>query len=295
MVTGDNINTARAIATKCGILLPGEDFLCLEGKEFNRLIRNEKGEVGEQPWVLLCSGWGWSFRQPQQGKVLNPSRFSSSPWISMAGPSACWDPQPAQAQGCAGAWRQRCCPCQGLFSGAAEGFWGVPSPLHMCLVLQVEQEQLDKIWPKLRVLARSSPTDKHTLVKGEHLPAAAPQSVSSCSAPVLLRHNLCLIFSELLVSVSGIIDSTIGEQRQVVAVTGDGTNDGPALKKADVGFAMVRTGGGVSPRAAFTLRGEKPAACLDILNMEIVSGPVKLFSKSTGWLKKKKNFFGSLI
>lgn len=47
MVTGDNINTARAIATKCGILLPGEDFLCLEGKEFNRLIRNEKGEVGE--------------------------------------------------------------------------------------------------------------------------------------------------------------------------------------------------------------------------------------------------------
>lgn len=45
MVTGDNINTARAIAIKCGIIHPGEDFLCLEGKEFNQRIRNEKGEV----------------------------------------------------------------------------------------------------------------------------------------------------------------------------------------------------------------------------------------------------------
>uniref|UniRef100_A0A6I8N0C3 Calcium-transporting ATPase n=1 Tax=Ornithorhynchus anatinus TaxID=9258 RepID=A0A6I8N0C3_ORNAN len=122
MVTGDNINTARAIAAKCGIIQPGEDFLCLEGKEFNRRIRNEKGEV-------------------------------------------------------------------------------------------IEQERLDKIWPKLRVLARSSPTDKHTLVKG-------------------------------------IIDSTIGEQRQVVAVTGDGTNDGPALKKADVGFAMGIAGTDVAKEAS---------------------------------------------
>ena len=59
------------------------------------------------------------------------------------------------------------------------------------------------MWPQLRVLARSSPTDKHTLVKG-------------------------------------IIDSQIEGASEVVAVTGDGTNDGPALKKADVGFAMVR-------------------------------------------------------
>ncbi|XP_052465792.1 plasma membrane calcium-transporting ATPase 2 isoform X3 [Carassius gibelio] len=121
MVTGDNINTARAIATKCGILQPGEDFLCLEGKDFNQQIRNDRGEV--------------------------------------------------------------------------------------------EQERLDKVWPKLRVLARSSPTDKHTLVKG-------------------------------------IIDSTVGETRQVVAVTGDGTNDGPALKKADVGFAMGIAGTDVAKEAS---------------------------------------------
>uniref|UniRef100_A0A3Q1JET9 Calcium-transporting ATPase n=1 Tax=Anabas testudineus TaxID=64144 RepID=A0A3Q1JET9_ANATE len=121
MVTGDNINTARAIAAKCGIIHPGDDFICLEGKDFNRRIRNEKGEI--------------------------------------------------------------------------------------------EQERIDKIWPKLRVLARSSPTDKHTLVKG-------------------------------------IIDSSITEQRQVVAVTGDGTNDGPALKKADVGFAMGIAGTDVAKEAS---------------------------------------------
>ncbi|XP_034388457.1 plasma membrane calcium-transporting ATPase 2 isoform X5 [Cyclopterus lumpus] len=121
MVTGDNINTARAIAIKCGIIHPGEDFLCIDGKEFNRRIRNEKGEV--------------------------------------------------------------------------------------------EQERIDKVWPKLRVLARSSPTDKHTLVKG-------------------------------------IIDSTATDQRQVVAVTGDGTNDGPALKKADVGFAMGIAGTDVAKEAS---------------------------------------------
>ncbi|KAF6719545.1 Plasma membrane calcium-transporting ATPase 3 [Oryzias melastigma] len=121
MVTGDNINTARAIAAKCGIIHPGDDFICLEGKEFNRRIRNEKGEI--------------------------------------------------------------------------------------------EQERIDRIWPKLRVLARSSPTDKHTLVKG-------------------------------------IIDSSVVEQRQVVAVTGDGTNDGPALKKADVGFAMGIAGTDVAKEAS---------------------------------------------
>ena len=40
MVTGDNINTARAIATKCGIIRPGDGFLVMEGKEFNKRVRD---------------------------------------------------------------------------------------------------------------------------------------------------------------------------------------------------------------------------------------------------------------
>ena len=45
MITGDNVNTARSIALKCGILKPDDDFLVIEGKEFNKRIRDENGKV----------------------------------------------------------------------------------------------------------------------------------------------------------------------------------------------------------------------------------------------------------
>ncbi|CAF1068097.1 unnamed protein product [Rotaria sp. Silwood1] len=122
MVTGDNVNTARSIALKCGIISPNDSFLVLEGKEFNRRIR-------------------------------------------------------AKPDG------------------------------------EIEQNLIDKVWPSLRVLARSSPQDKYVLVKG-------------------------------------IIASKRNPTREVVAVTGDGTNDGPALKKADVGFAMGIQGTDVAKEAS---------------------------------------------
>lgn len=50
MVTGDNVNTARSIATKCGILRPGEDFLVMEGREFNARIRES---LPDGPVTLL--------------------------------------------------------------------------------------------------------------------------------------------------------------------------------------------------------------------------------------------------
>ena len=76
---------------------------------------------------------------------------------------------------------------------------------------EVKQELLDSVWPRLRVLARSSPQDKYILV-------------------------------------NGIVESKVGSE--VVAVTGDGTNDGPALKRADVGFAMGIQGTDVAKEAS---------------------------------------------
>ena len=130
MVTGDNVETAKAIALKCGIINRGDGSLVLEGTEFSKKVTNANGEVRLEHGCRLREEYN-------------------------------------------------------------------------CDVEQVIQEKIDTIWPRLRVLARSSPQDKHTLV-------------------------------------NGIINSRLHKSREVVAVTGDGTNDGPALKRADVGFAMVR-------------------------------------------------------
>lgn len=45
MVTGDNVETAKAIAIKCGIITQGDGCLVLEGTDFAKKIQDSKGEV----------------------------------------------------------------------------------------------------------------------------------------------------------------------------------------------------------------------------------------------------------
>ncbi|KAH6817726.1 autoinhibited isoform 4 [Perilla frutescens var. frutescens] len=74
-----------------------------------------------------------------------------------------------------------------------DGDLAIEGPDFRCM----STDEMKKLIPKLKVMARSSPTDKHVLVKTSR--------------------------NELL---------------EVVAVTGDGTNDAPALHEADIGLAM---------------------------------------------------------
>lgn len=73
---------------------------------------------------------------------------------------------------------------------------------------KLSAEEIDKLIPKLQIIARCSPQDKLILVK--HL----------------------------------------RERGEVVGVTGDGTNDAPILREADVGFAMGISGTEVAKSAA---------------------------------------------
>ena len=216
MVTGDNMETAKAIARQCGIY-HNEAWKDANGREWpaGRAVLGSQfreicgGLVLPPHFYHTCNCKDCSNDEYFVADYKTPEYPVHFGYPSIVGhkDEHChdWTPEELAKRGegksqCTAECKQRGCMYQ------------VSNPkdarqLQQYMVVK-NQGQFDQFVNTLQVMARSAPTDKHLLVTG------------------------------------------LMERHQVVAVTGDGTNDGPALAKSNVGFAMGITGTSVAKDAS---------------------------------------------
>ncbi len=216
MVTGDNMETAKAIAKQCNIY-------------HNEPWTDPRGDQHPAGRAVL----GSQFREVTGGLVLPPHFYheckccdcSNDPlfikdyktpdypehfgYPSMVNHRTClcddWTPEAIEKRG----GKDRACTKECKERGCYKRLKHEKDERELQKYYVVKnQGQFEQFVDTLQVMARSAPTDKHLLVTG------------------------------------------LMERNQVVAVTGDGTNDGPALAKSNVGFAMGITGTSVAKDAS---------------------------------------------
>ncbi|MEQ2257008.1 Sodium/potassium-transporting ATPase subunit alpha-1 [Ilyodon furcidens] len=114
-------------------------------------------------------------------------------------------------------------------------------------IISEGNETVEDIAERLNIpLSQVNPRDaKACVVHGSDL-----KDMSSEYLDDLLRNHTEIVFARTSPQQKLIIVEGCQRQGAIVAVTGDGVNDSPALKKADIGVAMGIAGSDVSKQAA---------------------------------------------
>ncbi|KAL3161892.1 hypothetical protein ABBQ38_008979 [Trebouxia sp. C0009 RCD-2024] len=203
MLTGDSTTTACAIAREAGILGPTDYPTLGLPDDLQHLSATKSAYTSTD--TLHSQDFGDADDRTASGSRASTSASASS---SQDGASAALNtPVKAVLQAAPGHSNNGA----GMASSSNSSD-GSPAASDATLVLEGQQFRdfvvgpggvIDKaafnaVWPRLRVLARCSPTDKYTIVR-----------------------------------------ALKADPEEIVAMTGDGTNDAPALRNADVGFAMM--------------------------------------------------------
>ncbi|CAL8111928.1 unnamed protein product [Orchesella dallaii] len=114
-------------------------------------------------------------------------------------------------------------------------------------IISEGNETVEDIAQRLNIpVSEVNPADaKAAVIHGTEL-----KDLSQDQLDDILRHHTEIVFARTSPQQKLIIVEGCQRQGAIVAVTGDGVNDSPALKKADIGVAMGIAGSDVSKQAA---------------------------------------------